>query len=192
VHLWRRSAAHHLWQSLAMCSGCFRSKRPLTVTDSGYYLPAKYRRFMPTVKRRSMLFTKKPAPRKKPSGASNSPYSRRRRIFRPGKAVEELRGGVAALPRTSGSEDLRSQGGKADVSPSHVAAVFSSDLVQRMTDLSQRCHLDRIHQIGKDIAACDGRLLQALQGSSGLSAVQFLEGAQIQYLLFLLFSGSAR
>ena len=43
-------------------------------------------------------------------------------IFRPGKAVEEPGGGVAALRRTTGTEDLRRQGGKVAFQGIHHAA----------------------------------------------------------------------
>jgi len=45
--------------------------------------------------------------------------SMKRGFFRPGKAVEGLCGGVAALRRTRDPEDLRSQGGKR---PLHLVA----------------------------------------------------------------------
>src|SRR6185369_2052537 len=39
-------------------------------------------------------------------------FIRKRGVFRPGKAVKGLGGGVAALRRTTNPEDLRRQGGK--------------------------------------------------------------------------------
>jgi hypothetical protein len=50
------------------------------------------------------------------------------RIFRKIKAVEELRGGVAALRRTSGSEDLRRYCGKGAFPYSYLMSTISYSL----------------------------------------------------------------
>ena len=55
-----------------------------------------------------------------------------------------------------------------------------------MRYLSQRSHFDRLHQLGKDVAAFDCRFLQPFQRRRSLLLVALLECPQIQDLLFLL------
>lgn len=61
-------------------------------------------------------------------------------------------------------------------------------VVERLGDLPQGADPHRVHELGEDVAAVQGHLLQALEGGGGLAGVLVLELAQA--LQLALFSSS--
>ena len=68
----------------------------------------------------------------------------------------------------------------------HVPAVLTADLEERLRDLPQARHLDRLHQLLEDVAATARHVLQALERRRRLRGVLRLEGVEPRQAALLL------